>query len=92
MEALLGLKLTKDALRIQPRIPAAWPGYSVKWKYKSSEYLIRVENPGGAGNGVHTILLDGAACPGDEIPLRDDGQQHSVIVRLGDAERALDSR
>ena len=92
VEALLGLKLTKSTLRIQPRIPATWPGYSVKWKYKSSEYLIRVENPSGAGKDVHTILLDGASCPGDEIPLQDDGRQHSVIVHLGDAERAPGSR
>ena len=84
MEAILGFRPTKATLRVDPCIPAAWPGYRVAWRHGSSEYLIHVDNSSGSGKGVRQITLDGEPCPGNDIPLQDDGRQHQVAVRLGD--------
>ncbi len=84
IEAILGLQHRGDTLHIDPCIPSAWPGYKATWRYGDSQYLIHVENPTGTGVGVRWITLDGETCTSAEIPLRDDGQTHHVIVRLGD--------
>ena len=35
-----------NRLRLTPCIPAHWPGFEIAFKYRSSRYEIRVENPG----------------------------------------------
>jgi cyclic beta-1,2-glucan synthetase len=88
IEGVLGFTLRGDKLFLNPAIPVAWKKYSLRYRYKSSTYEITVENPEGVNRGVAKIALDGEAVntrAGGElfIPLRDDGQAHSVRVVLG---------
>jgi len=71
------------ALRIDPCIPARWPGYRIAYRYGKSLYRIEVENPDGVMRGVRDVTLDDMLLPGGRIPLTDDGATHSVRVRLG---------
>jgi cyclic beta-1,2-glucan synthetase len=83
LEALLGFRKEADRLRISPRIPPDWRGYSLSYRHGSSVYHIAVENPHGVEAGVSRVLLDGREAPHGEIHLADDGREHEVRVTLG---------
>lgn len=77
LESLLGLTRTADKLTLAPRIPAAWPGYTLSYRYGASVYTIAIKREGPAG-----LTVDGVAQPGAEIQLVDDGQPHAVTLGL----------
>ena len=96
VESILGLTVERgDRLRIDPRIPADWPGFSVRWRLPAAPETgapdgtvleIEVTN-GGAGQGVATVTLDGVPLDVENasavVPLVRDGQTHHVAVHLG---------
>ena len=81
IESLLGLRLEGDVLRLAPCIPADWPGYVVRYRYRDTVYRIQVQQIA-AGEGDRQLSLDGVAQEIFSIPLRDDREQHQVEVRL----------
>lgn len=81
VEGVLGFKLRGDKLEINPAIPKEWPGFSMTYRYHSTTYQIRVENPHGVSHGVASLEGDGTSV--DVIQLVNDGQTHQVVVRLG---------
>ena len=86
-EAILGLHKVgadgdRQALRIDPCIPRHWSGYELAYRYGGTTYKISVENPDGVNRGVKQVVLDGTVLPGDEIPLVDDGKEHTVRVLM----------
>ena len=83
VEAILGLQRTRRGLRLDPRIPRAWPGYTITYRYGRSTVEIRVENPEGVGQGIKEMTLDGQRQNDAEIPLEDDGRLHHLHVILG---------
>jgi len=70
-------------LRVEPCIPASWPGFELTYRYRSSTYRILVDNSVGKGRGVRSVDLDGELLPDHVVPLGDDGKSHTVRVRLG---------
>jgi cellobiose phosphorylase len=83
LEAILGLRLAGDTLRVEPCVPAGWPGYEVTYRHRSVTYRIRVENAAGTGHGVRSVTVDGQAAEGGAVRLCDDGREHDVRVTLG---------
>jgi cellobiose phosphorylase len=83
IEAILGLTLERGALRVDPCIPRAWPGYKMTFRSRNAEYRIAVENPDGVNRGVRSVDVDGRTMPGGLIPIIDDGGIHQVRVLLG---------
>jgi cellobiose phosphorylase len=83
LEAILGFRLTGDTLRLEPCVPSGWPGYEVTYRHRSATYRIRVDNAGGTGHGVRSVMVDGQAAAGGAVPLRDDSREHDVQVTLG---------
>ncbi|MEO7363046.1 MAG: glycosyl transferase family 36, partial [Gemmatimonadaceae bacterium] len=90
LEAILGFHVCSDRVRIDPCIPKSWPGFSITYRYRSSQYVIEVENPDGVNRGISKVELDGVAVSGTwptssgaEIPLNDDGGIHRVTIVLG---------
>ncbi len=82
IEGLLGLYRESGELRLQPRIPAHWPGFSARYRHGSATYVITVENQD-EGAGVVRLELDGERIDGNAFPLADDGATHQVRVWLG---------
>ena len=80
---ILGIQPTYQGLRIDPCIPAAWDGFTVKRCYRGAKYDIRVENPGHVSSGVKKIIFDGKAIEGLVLPLYETNTQHVVTVTLG---------
>ncbi|MBA2291156.1 MAG: glycosyl transferase family 36, partial [Gemmatimonadales bacterium] len=90
LEAMLGFNVRGDRVRIDPCIPKAWPGFSITYRYRSSCYVIDVENPDGVSRGIAKVEIDGVAVigasrwpSGAEVPLIDDGGEHRVTIVLG---------
>jgi cyclic beta-1,2-glucan synthetase len=83
LESVLGLRRRGAAFEIDPCIPAAWPGYSIEWRFGATRYAIEVENPDRRCRGVAHATLDGVSVDPLAIPLSDDGGRHVVSVVLG---------
>ena len=83
MEAILGIQRQGDTLRIDPRIPNEWPGYTMAYRFGASCYQIHVENAAGVSRGVQQVLVDGATLADGVIQLHDDGAQHEVRILMG---------
>jgi len=81
LEAILGFTLRGDRLELHPCVPAAWPEFSIEYRYGQSVYAIVVLSPGAIGEAGLDIVLDGRRLDDRAIPLVDDGQRHDVIMR-----------
>jgi cyclic beta-1,2-glucan synthetase len=88
VEALLGLTLSRGALRIDPCIPRSWPGYEMTFKSTGSDYRITVENPDGVTRGVRRVEVDGVAQREPIVELAGDGAVHHVRILLGEPRSA----
>jgi cyclic beta-1,2-glucan synthetase len=84
IESILGLQVRGAALHVDPCIPRSWTGYTMRLRFRSATYEIRVENPDRVSRGVVRTQLDGEALPiGRDVPLVDDGAAHHVLIVLG---------
>ncbi len=86
VESLLGLRLSTSGgiarLAFTPCLPREWPGYHVDYRYLDTTYRVEVTQVD-AAQGHLAVSLDGAACADGTLPLRDDGQVHTVSVQTG---------
>jgi len=83
VEYILGIKPWYDGLVIDPCIPAAWEGYTVKREFRGASYFIRVKNPDHVEHGVKQVTVDGKVITGNKAPLFGDGGEHTVDVVMG---------
>jgi len=86
IESILGLRRKGALLIVDPCIPRAWAGFSVRLRHGASVYDIEVQNPAGVARGVQSAELDGEPLVATPLHLRlkDDGQTHRLTVRLGE--------
>ena len=83
VENMLGFQLIEDKfLKIEPCIPRGWHEFEIIYRRGETVYEIKVENPLGASQGVAETILDGKVLADNKIPLADDRQIHTVIVKL----------
>jgi cyclic beta-1,2-glucan synthetase len=83
LEGMLGFEKLGDRIRVDPCVPAAWPGFTLDYRCGSSSYHIDVHNPDGVSQGVAAVTLDGAPARDGWVTLIDDGQRHVVAIVLG---------
>jgi cyclic beta-1,2-glucan synthetase len=79
LEAILGFQQRGEFLFIEPCIPASWKEFTLEYTYKSSTYIIRIENPDGLQHGTTELNVDGHSVQ-EAIPLVDDGKTHNVTA------------
>jgi cyclic beta-1,2-glucan glucanotransferase len=84
IEAILGIRLERAALRIDPCIPRSWPRFEARLRRPNAELQIVVENPRGVCRGVVLVEVDGTAQDGSTIDLDHLTGRHTVRVVLGD--------
>ncbi len=77
---ILGIRPDFDSLEIDPCIPAAMRGFTVRRKFRDAEYIITVNNPDGRSRGVRSIVCDGQPVEGKRIPY--SAGIHHVSVTL----------
>jgi cyclic beta-1,2-glucan synthetase len=81
LEAILGFQQRGEQLFLEPCIPASWKQFTVEYRFRSSTYVITVDNPSGVQRGVAELTLDGQSIE-RAIPLKDDGRTHNVTALL----------
>ncbi|NHZ83291.1 glycosyl transferase [Massilia sp. CCM 8695] len=90
LESVLGFTLVGGAaIRIKPVVPAAWPGFSIRYRLPdgATSYHIEVINDAiGDGTLVVAASLDGQEAPIEGgaamIPMKADGAAHRVVIVL----------
>jgi cyclic beta-1,2-glucan synthetase len=85
LESILGFKLQKDRLEMDPCIPRWWRDFEILYRRGRAVYRIRVENPLGVSRGVVNVEVDGVAQ--EAITLVDDEKTHNVRVVMGEQVR-----
>jgi cyclic beta-1,2-glucan synthetase len=75
LEGILGLKIQGNAMSVSPCVPPSWPEYEIVYRYKETEYQIKVKN-----KGEEKIIVDGKELEGKQIPLNNDQQNHTVEI------------
>jgi cyclic beta-1,2-glucan synthetase len=83
LEEVLGLEVQSGQMRINPVIPATWPGFSISYRNGESIYAIQVENPDACQRGVAWVEMDGKRVPDGIIHLERVLVKHQVVVRMG---------
>jgi cyclic beta-1,2-glucan synthetase len=83
VEEILGLKIRRGQLRVDPVIPSWWHGFRLYYRHGESIYEIRVENPDGVNHGVAWTEIDGRRLPDHVVTLEEAPIKHRVQVRMG---------
>ncbi len=89
LEEVLGFRLRADTLTLEPVIPTEWPGFEVRYRYRSSTYEIKVQREVSFDSTV--VQVDDKLVPGNVIRLVDDGKVHEVVVRIARPQLLLPS-
>jgi len=80
---ILGIRPEGDGLRIDPCIPASWPGFTARRRFRGKTLEIRVDNPRGVQHGVAELRLNGKIIPGNLIPAAQLAADSTITVVLG---------
>jgi N,N'-diacetylchitobiose phosphorylase len=80
---ILGVRPSLVGLILDPCIPAAWEGFSVKRLFRGATYSIHVRNPKHVCAGVRQLSVDGRAVQGNVVPVAPAGGRVEVEVELG---------
>jgi cellobiose phosphorylase len=65
---ILGVRPEHNGLRIDPVLPASWPGFSCAREWRGATYRISVTNPAGRGARVRSLWVDGKQVGGNLVP------------------------
>jgi N,N'-diacetylchitobiose phosphorylase len=79
---MLGIRTSLEGLIIDPCIPADWPGFEVKRRWRGADFHIVVKNPRGVEKGVASVTLDSQSQAGPSPP-QPRNTTHRVEVILG---------
>jgi cyclic beta-1,2-glucan synthetase len=83
LEEIVGFHLRGNQLSVNPTLPMAWNGFTVRYRYHNTPYEIIVENPDHVGHGVVSLELDGQPVAEQSICLEDDNTPHTLRIRMG---------
>lgn len=82
IEYILGLKIEKGILSLNPCIPKEWKEYIIRYKYGRSIYNIKVKNSNRKSCGISTFKVNGKEISAKCIKLEDDGKIYEIDVEL----------
>jgi cellobiose phosphorylase len=81
-DGILGLRPEAEGMRIDPCIPACWPGFTALRRFRGGEIRLRVENPHGLQRGVRRLRVDGNWIDGNLLPAPAPGRSLEVLAVL----------
>lgn len=80
IEYILGLRVKKGMMTINPCIPKDWKEYSIRFRFGDSLYKIKVSNPNGKNTGVEKFLIDNNEIASREIKLQSSGGVFNIDI------------
>jgi len=81
IDAVIGLKRRADKLYFEPCLPEEWGNVTIRYKYKTSTYVIQMIQEKSGSEEIQ-ILLDNELQEDHGIVLADDEREHHVTVKL----------
>jgi cellobiose phosphorylase len=75
---ILGIRPEYGGLRVDPVLPAPWPGFSVVRRFRGATYRISVSKEVGVNGRVSELLVNGVRIAGNVIPLAQAGDTVEV--------------
>jgi len=81
IESILGLKIEKQHLTLNPCIPNEWEKYFLQYKYGDSIYNIKIKNINKT-NKVQKFILNNQEIEEKEIKLIDNGKINEIEIIL----------
>jgi cellobiose phosphorylase len=75
---ILGIRAEFDGLRIDPVLPAGWPGFTATRRFRGATYEISVRNPARISGRVGELTVDGTPVRGTLMPPAPPG----AVVRV----------
>ena len=82
IETLLGVKREGNHLRLTPRLPKNWTTYKITYCHQQTPHQITITRLAGNSPEPAQLVMDGKVLPGTLIPLRDDGRDHVVELKV----------
>ena len=82
IEYILGLKIEKGVLSLNPCVPRDWKEYTIKYKYGRTIYNIQVKNPNKKNYGINSFTINGKETKEKCIKLLDDGKIYEIDVEM----------
>lgn len=79
---LLGVRPQYDGLLLDPVLPAAWEGASLRRRWRGAEYEIVIRKPAGVIGSQVKLTVDGRPLAGQLVPAYGDGKHHLVEVEV----------
>jgi cellobiose phosphorylase len=79
---ILGIRPQHDGLRVDPRIPANWPGFDVIRQFRGAVYHIGVRNTRSMPGRVSKLEVDGERVDGNVVPVAPPGSTVTVEAVL----------
>ena len=70
MKYFLGLRIEGDSIYLCPCVPDIFGDYTIRYHYKSSTYIFDVK----------VVMDKAAASEGSRIKLKNDGQEHHIMI------------
>jgi N,N'-diacetylchitobiose phosphorylase len=79
---LLGVRPEPAGIRVDPCIPRAWKGFSMKRKFRGRNLHFEINNPSGKNRGVTRMEVDGVGIEGSFLPAASlrDGSKITVTL------------
>jgi cellobiose phosphorylase len=66
---ILGIRAEHNGLRVDPRLPASWGGFTVTRQFRGATYRIIVRKATGSAGRVARMVVDGRTIAGNLAPL-----------------------
>lgn len=79
-EFILGIKPDFNGLLIDPCLPESAKEYTVRRRFRGSEYTIHVVNPEGHQKGIRSITVDGTMIQGNIVPATPGNHLIEVVM------------
>lgn len=76
-QRLIGIRAELDGLRVDPKLPASWEGFTAERRFRGAVYRIRVSRPPQGGGA--RVTADGREVPDALVPAYGSGR-HDVEV------------
>jgi cellobiose phosphorylase len=80
---LLGVRPEVEGLRIDPCIPKAWPGFTMRRQFRGRTVHIEIKNPAGVNRGVKSLTVDGRPIEGNLVPIERLKDRTRIVATLG---------
>lgn len=82
VEYILGFKIENGIIKMNPSIPKTWKEFEIKYKYKTSNYIIKVKNLNNKNTGIQAVFVNNEKIDSKEIVLCDNGKIYNVEIYM----------